>query len=103
MPSSEVSGSAHVPHSIQCRTPSHPVVSSFLRYDHLGNELVRAGEDEGIVYAHIDVTALRAHRASAFGRALSESARVPRPGLCELPRGDQWNGVGALGRMNGVL
>ena len=67
-------------------------------YDHLGQQLVLAGGDEGVYLAKIDLTALRAHRASAFGQALLPRMRAPA--LCDLPRGKDFQGNGALGRMS---
>lgn len=67
-------------------------------FDHLGAPLVEAGGEEGLYLARVDIAALRAHRASAFGRAMYPAARHPE--LCTFPREASFGGRGALGRMN---
>jgi predicted amidohydrolase len=73
-------------------------------YNHLGQELVRAGEEEGLFLAKVDIAAIRRHRASVYGAALLGVATDGyHPDLCELARREGFEGVGALGRMTGVL
>lgn len=67
-------------------------------YDHTGAELARGGEAEGVLLATVDIAALRAHRATAFGRSLRNVSA--RPELCTLPRHPAFAAAGALGRMN---
>ena len=72
-------------------------------FDHLGNPLVVAAGDEGVFTAKIDLVALRAHRANAFGAGLLAGAHQITPELCDFPRRAEFAGYGALGRMSGVL
>lgn len=72
-------------------------------YDHLGNQIVLAGSNEGMHLAKIDVAALRKHKASTYGAALTKAAKARHPQLCDFPRREEYQGVGALGRLNDVL
>lgn len=72
-------------------------------YDYLGNPLVLAGGDEGIYTAKVNLAALRAYRATAFGAGLLAGVQQLNPELCDFPRRTEFSGYGALGRMSGVL
>ena len=71
-----------------------------MAYSHLRAQLAVAGGDEGVHLARIDLGALRAHRASPWGRALVGAADIAHPELCDFPRAPAFAGTGALGRMS---